>query len=65
MNSPLTTKRRNLALQKRRELLDAGTITGGYVQFPVRLMINIDNQTNDDGKKINKLHTHFSRHEIE
>ena len=35
---PLTTKRRNLALKRRRELINAGAITQGHVAYPARLM---------------------------
>ena len=35
---PLTTRRRNLALQKRRELLNKGTLTQAHVAYPARLM---------------------------
>ena len=35
---PLTTRRRNLALQKRRELLNKGTLTQAHVGYPARLM---------------------------
>ena len=35
---PITTKRRNLALQKRRELINSGEIVKGHVAYPARLM---------------------------
>ena len=35
---PLTTARRNMALQRRRELLDSGEILKGHVAYPARLM---------------------------
>ena len=35
---PLTTRRRNLALKKRRELLNNGTVTQAHVAYPARLM---------------------------
>ena len=35
---PITTKRRNMAMLKRRELLNSGDITQGHVKFPARLM---------------------------
>ena len=62
---PLTNKRRNLALQKRRELLDANLISGGYIAFPARLMVNFGNMTNAAGHKMYKCHTDFSSHVIE
>ena len=62
---PLTTKRRNLAMQKRKELKETGAIISGYVAFPARLMVNTSNQLDAEGKKIYKLHTNFSTHVIE
>ena len=35
---PMTSKRRFLALKKRRELIDSGTIVKGHVSYPARLM---------------------------
>ena len=35
---PLTTRRRNLALKKRRELLNNGTVTQAHVAYPARLL---------------------------
>ena len=35
---PMTTRRRNLALKRRRELLNSGAITQGHVAYPARLM---------------------------
>ena len=35
---PMTTRRRNLALQKRRELLDNGTLEKAHIAYPARLM---------------------------
>ena len=62
---PLTTRRRNLALLKRKELKGNGTITAGYVAFPAKLMINTGNAVDAEGKKIYKLHTNFSNHDLE
>ena len=36
---PETSFRRNKALQRRRELIDNGTITSSYVKFPAKLMV--------------------------
>ena len=38
MSASKTTKRRNLALKRRRELINAGAITQGHVAYPARLM---------------------------
>ena len=35
---PLTTKRRNLALKSRRELINSRAITQGHIAYPARLM---------------------------
>ena len=35
---PMTTRRRNLALKRRRELINSGAITQGHVAYPARLM---------------------------
>ena len=35
---PLTTKRRNLAMKKRRELLNSGSVIQAHVAYPARLM---------------------------
>ena len=34
----MTTKRRNLAMVKRRELLDSGELVQAYIKFPALLM---------------------------
>jgi hypothetical protein len=62
---PLTTRRRSLAFQKRKELKANGEISGGYVNFPAKLMVNVGGQVDNLGKKIYKLHTDFSKHEIQ
>ena len=61
---PLTTKRRNLSIQKRRELKLDGTISGGYVDFPARLMVNFTGEVAADGKKVYKLHSDFSKLDV-
>ena len=61
---PLTTQRRNLALQKRKALKLEKAIISGYVAFPAKLMVHTG-RTNSDGKKVYSLHTDFSNHEIE
>ena len=60
---PLTTKRRNLAMQKRKSLKENGEIASGYVIFPARLMVNVNGEM-ENGKKRYALHTDFSKHEI-
>ena len=63
---PITTKRRNLALNLRRELVANGTITSGYVNFPARLMVNYPGETvGPRNRKIYKLHTNFSKAKVE
>ena len=62
---PLTQRRRNLALQKRKELKANGTITGGYIDFPAKLMVNFGGEVNNLGKKVYKQHTNFSKHDFE
>ena len=62
----ITTKRRNLALNLRRELVANGTITSGYVNFPARLMVNYPGETvGPRNRKIYKLHTNFSKAKVE
>ena len=60
---PITNKRRQMAFQLRRELIDSGAITSGYVDFPARLMVNLPGDYNGN-KKVYKLHTNFSKHKI-
>ena len=43
---PLTTRRRNQALKRRRELLESGVIVQGYVSYPAKLFVKHDK--NDD-----------------
>ena len=64
MYGPMTSRRRNLAFQKRKELKDLGVITSGYVDFPARLMVNIPGDFKPNGKKHYKLHTNFSSHDV-
>ena len=61
---PLTSRRRSLALKKRKELKESGAITSGYIDFPAKLMVSTG-ETNNLGKKVYKLHTNFSRHKLE
>ena len=65
MYGPLTTRRRNLAFQKRKSLKENGVITSGYVAFPARLMVNFPNEYDVNGKKLYKVHANFSEHEVE
>ena len=62
---PLTSKRRQLAFQLRRQLLDAGTIVSGYVDFPAKLMVNFPGEVRGDNKKLYKLHENFSKHQVD
>ena len=56
---PMTTRRRNDALLKRRNLIRSNEITSGYVAFPAKLMVKI--KPSDKGYK---LHTDFSNTEV-
>ena len=63
---PLTSKRRQLAFQLRRQLLDSGEITSGYVDFPAKLMVNYPGEVRaDNNKKAYKLHENFSKHKVD
>ena len=62
---PLTSRRRSLALKKRKELKDNGDISGGYINFPAKLMVNVNGQVDNLGKKIYSLHTDFSKHDVQ
>ena len=64
MYGPITTRRRNLAFQERKKLKDMGVITSAYVSFPAKLMVNIPGDIGPDGKKLYKLHTNFSTHNV-
>ena len=55
---PLTTKRRNVALQKRREMLDSGELVQAHVAYPARLMGKCV------GERIYKLIEDFSSMDI-
>ena len=64
---PLTTRRRQLAWQLRKELKDNGDIESGYVKFPAKLIVNYTGEvrtTNNGVKKVYKLHTDFSRTKV-
>ena len=62
---PLTSRRRSLALQKRKELKQDGHITGGYLEFPAKLMVNVGGEVSNRGKKIYRMHSNFSKHKFE
>ena len=62
---PMTSRRRTMALKKRKELKDSGEISAGYINFPARLMVNTNRQVDVRGKKIYRLHTDFSKHIVE
>ena len=65
---PKTNKRRQLAFKLRKQLKDGGQITSGFVDFPAKLMVNYPGQTIADGngrhKKVYRLHTNFSKHDV-
>ena len=65
MYGPLTSKRRNLAFQKRKSLKQGGLITSAYVAFPARLMVNAPGDVDENGKKRYREHTNFSQYKIE
>ena len=65
MYGPLTSRRRKLAFQKRRELKVGGLITSGYVDFPARLMVSMPGEVDETGKKLYKLHSNFSKHQVD
>ena len=65
MYGPLTTQRRKLAYDMRKNLKEQGVISGGYVDYPARLMVNIVGDLGVDGKKKYRLHTNFSAHKVE
>ena len=57
---PLTSMRRNLALQLRRELKDKGTITKAFVKFPAKLMV----KTSHSNTERYREHTDFSKEAV-
>ena len=52
MYGPKTQIRRNLALQKRKELKEAGSITSAYIAFPARLMAKRPGMKKEDNYEI-------------
>ena len=64
MYDPMTSRQRNLAFVKRKELKDQGIIVSGYVSFPARLMVNLPGNVGPTGKKIYKLYKNFSSAEV-
>ena len=65
MYGKLTSKRRNLAFQLRKQLKADGTIASGYVRFPAKLMVNFPGDVDRSGKKIYKPHTNFSDNKVD
>ena len=61
---PMTTRRRSLAFQERKRLIDAGTITSGFVAFPARLLVNYPGEMNARNRKMYKTHSNFSNHKV-
>ena len=61
---PMTNKRRHLAYQLRKTLRANGTITSGFVDFPAKLMVNYPGDVAQNGNKVYKMHTNFSRHDV-
>ena len=62
---PLTSKRRKLAYDMRKRLKEEGVITGGYVDFPAKLMVNIPGDYNAENKKVYKIYKNFSKEVVE
>ena len=65
MYGPLTSLRRNLAFQKRKELKAKGEIVSGFVKFPAKLMVNAPGDVDRYGRKVYKQHTDFSFLKVE
>ena len=64
MYGPMTTKRRSLAMQCRKQLKDEGLISGGYVDFPAKLFVNRMGNVDAEGKKIFNFHSDFSKRDV-
>ena len=64
MYGPMTTKRRNMAMQCRKQLKDEGLISGGYVDFPAKLFVNRMGNVDAEGKKIFTFHSDFSKRDV-
>ena len=62
---PITSKRRRMALQKRKELKDNGTIASGYIEFPAKLFVNRVGELDNEGKKLYRLHINYSKYKID
>ena len=65
MYGPLTSLRRNLAFQKRKELKDEGSIVSGFVKFPAKLMMNVPGHVDKFGKKIYECYHDYSLEKVE
>ena len=64
MYGQLTMKRRSMALLARKQLKAQGTITGGYVDYPAKLFVNLTGNNNAQGHKVYTFHSDFSRREV-
>ena len=60
---PLTTKRRGMALQLRKQLKQEGVIMSGYIKFPAKLVFN---KVGDiaRGTNVYKVLTDFSKRAV-
>ena len=64
MYGPLTMQRRGMALLLRKQLKTQGTITGGYVDYPAKLFVNLTGNIDGQGHKVYSFHSDFSRREV-
>ena len=62
---PLTSRRRQMAFQLRKQLKDSGDIVSGYVAFPAKLMVNAPGDVRQDGKKNYRANRDFSKEPVE
>ncbi|NQY43849.1 MAG: hypothetical protein HRT87_10955 [Legionellales bacterium] len=60
---PLTTWRRFKALERRKDLIERGIISSGFVAYPAKLMVNYPGERKGD-KKYYKLYEDFSEVEV-
>ena len=61
---PKTNKRRKLAFDLRKQLKTNGDITSGFVAFPAKLMVNRPGDVTNNNKKVYRMHTNFSLHDV-
>ena len=65
MYGPLTTQRRNLAFETRKNLKERGVVSSAYVAFPAKLMVSLPGRLDINGKKTYTCHRDFSKDKIE